>query len=89
MERCRDCNSVLLRTEKVCGQCGNQVEKCSHGGLREKFTTIVSMALYISLGVTAATLFMPDLPPLSKCLPVSLVLLMIRSSADQMTDTSK
>lgn len=79
---------MLLKTEIECVQCGAKVENLKGGGLRAKFTMLVSMALYIALGVTAATLFLPGMPPLSKCLPVCLVLLMIRSSADQMSDSS-
>jgi hypothetical protein len=88
MNRCKDCNSVLLKTETTCESCGAVVAEPKRG-LGSHFTVLVSVALYVSLAMTAAALFLPGMPPLSKCLPVCLVLLMIRSSADQMTDSGK
>ena len=88
MDRCKDCNAVLMKTETTCGSCGAVVAKAK-SGMGSHFTLLVSVALYVSLAMTAAALFLPGMPPLSKCLPVCLVLLMIRSSADQMTDSGK
>lgn len=88
MRRCSDCNSVLMKTETVCGACGHVLGKQKNPGARSKFSVLVSLALYIALGITAAGFFLEGMPPLSTCVPVCIVLVMIRSSADQMTDST-
>lgn len=87
MERCPDCNSVLLKTETQCGCCGTIISR-GRGG-PSKFAALINVALLGTLGMTAATFFVEGLPPLSKCLPVCLILLMIRTTADQKIDTNR
>ena len=47
------------------------------------FHTLASAVFYISLGATGISIFTSFGPPLSLCVPVTLVLLFVKSSADQ------
>jgi hypothetical protein len=78
----------MTKTETECGACGTKIKK-GGSAASARLAMVINVALYLSLAVTAATLFLPGLPPLSKLLPVSIVLLMIRGSADQMIDTGR
>lgn len=85
MLRCTSCNGILTKTEKTCYSCGAAIEqnaeqKSKAGG----FNLVVSVVFYISLGLTALSLFTNYAPPLSVCIPISLVLMFVKSSADQL-----
>ncbi len=89
MERCPDCNAVMTKTEKKCGSCGTVVRRQRDFSGRAKFALLATAAFYGALGMTVASFFVPGLPSLSTCLPICVILLMIRSSATQMMDTTK
>ena len=87
MTRCNECNSLVTRDEFVCGTCGAQTQPSTASSRRrKKFVTFLSVLLYTSLILTVAAIFLPMTPPFSKCLVVSIVLLLVRSSASEMVD---
>jgi len=96
MERCDDCNAVMKKDESVCLSCGAKASRrYAQAKKRSKFSRLVDFALYISLAFTAAAIFVPAklltvdlglaMPPVSKCLMASVILIVIRSSAKEMT----
>ena len=91
MLRCRDCNSVLLKSETECMACGSPVPKSSRTKkVRAKFAGILCIAFLLSLLMLGAAFFapgrVPGIPSLATCIPVCIVLLVTWSSAKQMTD---
>jgi hypothetical protein len=78
----------MTKTETECGACGAHIKKAS-GGAGARLALLLNMALCLSAAVTVATLFLPGLPSFSKLLPITIVLLMVRGSADQMIDTGR
>lgn len=87
MIRCADCNSLLMKDEHDCPTCGASTQNDSKTVRRRRqFVTILNILLYASLALTLASIFVPNTPSFLKCLPVSLVLLLVRSSAGEMAD---
>jgi hypothetical protein len=85
MNRCRECNSVMTKTETVCLSCGSELEKktgADHFG--NGFIRLLSIMFFGSAALTIASLFFDATPPFSRCLICTLVLLVVRSSASQM-----
>lgn len=85
MLRCSSCNGILTKAEKVCYSCGSAIEqnaeqKAKGGG----FNIVVAAVFYMSLGLTLLSLFTNYAPPLSVCIPITLVLMFVKSSADQL-----
>ncbi len=78
----------MTKTEKKCGSCGTVLKRRNENAGRAKFALLATISLYMAVAITVATFFLPGLPSLSKCLPACIILLMIRSSADQMSDNS-
>jgi uncharacterized protein (DUF983 family) len=89
MERCPDCNGVMLKSETKCGFCGTKVESGHQGSGPARFVMVVNVALALSVAVTGAALFLPGLPAFSSLVPFTVVLLMVRGSAGQMIDTKR
>jgi hypothetical protein len=83
MLRCTSCNGILTKSESVCYSCGEKTglsEKPKGGG----FNTVAATMFYIALGMTGISLFTSFGPPLSVCLPAVIILLFVKSSADQL-----
>lgn len=83
MLRCQSCNGILAKTETVCYSCGEktvQVEKAKGDG----FNTVASVVFYIALGLTGLSMFTKFGPPLAVCVPATIILLFVKSSASQL-----
>lgn len=83
MLRCTSCNGILTKTETVCYSCGEktvQVEKTKGDG----FNTVASVVFYIALGLTGLSMFTKFGPPLAVCVPATIILLFVKSSASQL-----
>jgi hypothetical protein len=79
------CNGIMTKAETVCFSCG---EKTGLGATTTKvsrsgFNLVVSVVFYLSLGLTVLSLFSNYAPPLAVCIPMTLVLMFVKSSADQ------
>jgi len=80
------CNGILTKSESVCYSCGEKVADGGAHAAKAKsigFNTLVSIVFYISLAMIGVSIFTSFGPPLSLCVPVTLVLLFVKSSADQ------
>ncbi len=86
MLRCLSCNGILAKSEKVCYSCGEAIPSDAQDKSKAKaggFNKVVSVLFYLSVALSVFTLFSDHAPPLGVCLPVTLVLLFVKSSADQ------
>ena len=55
----------------------------------QHFASFIKFAFFVSLGLTVASLFLDFTPSFSKCAVSSIVLLLAKSSADQMLEKKK
>ena len=88
MLRCLSCNGILAKNETVCYSCGEASPehlKQKNKGQGKGFSTVVSIAFFASLGFTGLSLLTSFGPPLSLSIAISVVLLFVRSSANQLT----
>jgi hypothetical protein len=90
MNRCVQCNATMTKTETVCLGCGSELEVTTGtdrwGG---RFRVTVKILFFASAILTIASLFFDATPPFSRCAITTLVLLVVMSSANQMTERKK
>jgi hypothetical protein len=85
MQRCSECEASMTPQETECLACGASIKpKENKSDLKHRFRTAVKVFLFISAGITAVSLFTPWGPPFMTCIAVTLVLLLVKSSADEM-----
>jgi hypothetical protein len=86
MNKCVNCNGSLQKEETTCFVCGSAVPvETNKVALRERFRSAVKLAFYGSAVLTVASLFLSDYTPsFVKCLISTVILLLVKSSADQM-----
>lgn len=88
MTRCASCNGTLSKDETSCFLCGTPVPvEHAKASLQERFRTAVKVAFIGSSALTVASLFVPYTPSFIKCMVMTLVLLLVKSSADQMFES--
>jgi len=85
MLRCASCNGILTKTERVCYSCGEKTELADDKRKGSGFNIVTSIVFYISLAMTGLSIFTKFGPPLSVCVPVTVILLFVKSSADQLS----
>lgn len=89
MNRCRECNAPLKPDERICYGCNAPVvEKDSaQTSFGKKFATLLKIAFFASAALTVASLFAGDYTPsFMRCITATLVLLLAKSSAEQMLE---
>lgn len=90
MERCRDCNATMKSDETVCWACGAVSEQNARpSSFGRGFAGFINIAFLISAAMTIASLFFDATPPFSKCMTATIILLLVKSSADQMLEKKK
>ena len=89
MEKCLDCNSTLKKGEKACYACGAQVPVVNpKASLNQRFALVIKIVMYASAALTVASLFVTGLS-FMKSSAVTLVLFIVKSSADEMLEKKK
>jgi len=83
MLRCSSCNGLLAKGEKACYSCGNKTGLEAAATTKIGFHTLVAVFFYICLAMTILSIFTSFGPKLSLCVPVTVILLFVKSSADQ------
>jgi hypothetical protein len=87
LDRCLDCNSSLKKEETACFACGAPVKReSSRTTFGKRFATVLKFAFFGSAILTVASLFFDATPSFWKCITATLVLLLAKSSADQMLE---
>ena len=89
--RCLDCNATLKKDEKECFTCGASVirKDASSVIFGKRFASFLKYAVILSAVATVASLFFDTMPSFPKCFAATLVLLLAKSSAEQMLEKSK
>src|SRR5271170_3548443 len=83
MHRCLSCNGVMAKHEKICFSCGQKNGQAVAGPNNIGFHTLVSVFFYICLVMIGVSIFTSFGPKLSLVVPVAVILLFVKSSADQ------
>jgi hypothetical protein len=92
MDKCLECNSTLAKGEMACFTCGSAVrdQKKEGTSFAERFAFLVKAMFILSLVMLASSLLpLPFTPPFTKSLIATLVLLFVKSSADQMLERKR
>jgi uncharacterized membrane protein HdeD (DUF308 family) len=90
MDKCLDCNSTLTKTETVCFMCGAAVKRKDEGpGIAGSLVRIINVLMIVSGILTIASIFFSFTPPFMKCGLATLILGIVKSSADQMWERKK
>jgi hypothetical protein len=90
MDRCRECNSSVKTGETNCFNCGSLIRIQEAGaGVAGRFVLVSKIVFILSATMTVASLFFSATPPFSKCLVATIVLLFVKSSAEQMLERKK
>jgi Na+/glutamate symporter len=91
MRRCTQCNGSLIKSETSCFTCGAPVENKADTKtiLRQRFFKIVNVAFYICLALTVASIVTSYVPSFVKCLGATVILHLVKSSAEQMSQNSR
>jgi hypothetical protein len=87
LAKCVDCNSSLKKGETECFACGASVkEQSNRSAFGQRFAAVLKYAFIGSAVLTVASLFFDATPSFGKCITATLVLLLAKSSADQMLE---
>ena len=87
LDRCRDCNASLKQGEKDCYACGASVRAgTTKSEFGKRFAALLKYAFIISAVCSVASLFLDEMPSFGKCITATLVLLLAKSSAEQMLE---
>ena len=73
----------MAKHEKVCFSCGQKNDQAVAKANKVGFHTLVSVFFYICLVMTVVSIFTSFGPKLSLVVPVTVILLFVKSSADQ------
>lgn len=85
MQRCLQCEATMTPKELNCPNCGASAKpKAEGGGVKQHFRNAVKLFFLISALMTVLSLFTDWGPPFLTSLAVTLVLLLVKNSADEM-----
>lgn len=88
MMKCESCHGTIKKGETACFLCGTPVQLERNAvTMKDRFRTGVKYAFFLSGILTVASLFTDYAPPFIKCFLATLILLLVKNSADQMTET--
>lgn len=88
MKKCGSCNGSLKEGETVCYQCETPVPP-EHATvpMRERFRTVIKVVFIVSALMTVASLFFDFTPSFTKCVVATMILGLVKNSADQMSQS--
>jgi len=88
MQKCASCSGTLRNDETTCFICGTAVPpRVKKATLADRFRTFTKYAFIFSSVLTVASLFFSFTPSFTKCVVATLVLSLVKSSADQMSES--
>lgn len=90
MQRCKQCESPVAKGDVNCVNCGeliNPVE--SKGNFRQHFGKIVTGMFILSAALTVVALFTNYVGSFITLLATTIVLLMVKKSADEMSSSQQ
>lgn len=90
MQRCRQCESALAKTDVTCVHCGELVNPVKpKTDLRARFGKLVTVLFIISAVLSLVALFTNYVGSFVTCVAVTIVLLMVKKSADEMSSSQQ
>jgi hypothetical protein len=88
MNKCGSCNGTLKDDEKSCFQCDTPVPPREvKVSLQQRFRSVIKVVFIISAIMTVASLFFDFTPSFIKCMVATMVLALVKSSAEQMSQS--
>lgn len=92
MEHCMQCNSTLAKDERICWACNSAVpEKNPKTTLHSRFQSLINGLFILFAMLSVAALLTPAgyTPSFMKCVAGLLVISLVRSSIQNMTEAKK
>ena len=90
MERCKQCESSLAKTDLTCVNCGEPVHSVKpKNNLRQHFGKVVTGLFALSAGLTVVALFTNYVGSFITLLATTIILLMVKKSADEMSSSQQ
>ena len=90
MQRFKQCDSPLAKIDVNCINCGELVNVVkSTSNFKQRFGTLVTILFIISAALTVVALFTNYVGSFITCLAVTIVLLMVKKSADEMSSSQQ
>ena len=90
MQRCKQCESPLAKTDVSCINCGELIHVAEpKTNLKKRFGKIVTALLILSSGLTVVALFTTYVGSFVTCLGATIVLIMVKKSADEMSSSEQ
>jgi len=90
MQRCKQCESQLAKSDAACVHCGELVNPVKpKTNFRGRFGTLVTVLFIISAVLSLVALFTNYVGSFVTCLAVTIVLLMVKKSADEMSSSQQ
>jgi hypothetical protein len=88
MTHCESCNGLLRNNEVKCYRCDTPVTpRVATVSANDRFRTALKIAFILSGLATVAHIFVSFDPSFTVCLVVTIVLMLVKSSADQMSQS--
>ena len=90
MQRCKQCESPLAKTDVSCINCGELIQVAEpKTNLKKRFGKVVTVLFIISSALTVVALFTSYVGSFLTCLGATIVLLMVKKSADEMSSSEQ
>ena len=90
MQRCKQCESPLAKTDVSCINCGELIHVAEpKSNYKKRFGKIVTVLFIISSALTLVALFTSYVGSFMTCLGATIVLLMVKKSADEMSSSER
>jgi hypothetical protein len=90
MQRCKQCESALAKSDVACVHCGELVNPVKpKTNMRGKFGKLVTVLFILSAVLSVVALFTNYVGSFVTCLAVTIVLLMVKKSADEMSSSQQ
>jgi hypothetical protein len=88
MNKCGSCNGSLKEGETSCFQCDTPVPpKEKKVSIQQRFRTVIKVVFVVSAVMTVASLFFDFTPSFTKCMVATMILGLVKSSAQQMSES--
>lgn len=90
MQRCKQCESPLAKSDVACVNCGELANPVkSKSNFRGRFGKIVTVLFILSAALTVVALFTNYVGSFITLLATTIVLLMVKKSADEMSSSQQ
>lgn len=90
MQRCKQCESPLAKTDAACVNCGESaVVVMAKPDFKKRFGKLVTVLFILSAVLTVVALFTSYVGSFVTCLATTIVLLMVKKSADEMSSSEQ